>query len=106
MDIFAKDTVAAYATAASSGAVALLRVSGPKSLNILKTVTGRIEFEPRRAYFVRVRDGKSILDTAVAVYYQVPKSYTGEDSFELTVHAGEYIKARLLEIVFSRKIIF
>lgn len=101
MDIFAKDTVAAYATAASSGAVALLRVSGPDSLSVLKTLTGKSDFEPRRAYFVRVHDGKSVLDTAVAVYYQVPKSYTGEDSFELTVHAGEYIKARLLEIVFS-----
>lgn len=101
MDIFAKDTVAAYATAASSGAVALLRVSGPASLSVLKSLTCREEFEPRRAYFVKVRDGKSVLDGAVAVYYQGPKSYTGEDSFELTVHAGEYIKARLLEIVFS-----
>lgn len=101
MDIFAKDTIAAFATASSSGAVALLRVSGGDCLEILKALTNRSAFEPRRAYFVRVYDGEAVLDTAMATYFEGPKSYTGEDSFEITVHAGEYIKARLLEIVFS-----
>lgn len=100
MDIFAKDTIAAYATAATSGAVAVLRVSGGDSLRILKALTGRGAFEARHAYLVKIHDGKDILDTAVALYYQGPASYTGEDSFELSVHAGEYIKARLLELVF------
>ena len=100
MDIFAKDTIAAYATAATSGAVAVLRVSGGDSLRILKALTGRGAFEARHAYLVKIHDGKDILDTAVALYYQGPASYTGEDRFELSVHAGEYIKARLLELVF------
>lgn len=100
MDIFAKDTIAAYATASTGGAVALLRVSGGDSLRILKALTGRSVFEARHAYLVKIRDGKDVLDTALAIYYQAPASYTGEDGFELSIHAGEYIKARLLELVF------
>ena len=100
MDIFAKDTIAAFATASSSGAVALLRVSGPKSLEVLKALTKRESFKPRYASLVKIYDGADLLDRAVAAFYEGPKSYTGEDSAEITVHAGEYIKARLLELAF------
>lgn len=101
MDIFAKDTIAAFATASSSGAVALLRISGPESLTVLKTLTNRQNFKPRYAHLVKIYDGVNILDNAVAVFYEGPKSYTGQDCAEITVHAGEYIKARLLELVFA-----
>lgn len=101
MDIFAKDTIAAFATASSSGAVALLRISGPESLAVLKTLTNRQNFKPRYTHLVKIYDGENIIDTAVAVFYEGPKSYTGENCAEITVHAGEYIKARLLELVFA-----
>ena len=101
MDIFAKDTIAAFATASSSGAVALLRISGPESLAVLKGLTHRKNFKERYAHSVKIYDGNNIIDTAVAVFYEGPKSYTGEDSAEITVHAGEYIKSRLMELVLS-----
>lgn len=96
---FFDDTIVAFATPSSSGAVALLRVSGSKSQEILKNITKRNNFIERRATLVKIYDGDKVLDKGVAILYLAPKSYTGEDSFELTVHAGPYIKSRLLELV-------
>ncbi len=101
MDVANKDTISAFASAPSSGALALLRASGPLALSALCALTKKDNFAPREACFVKVYDGKEILDTAVAVYYAAPKSYTGEDCFELSLHASPYIKARALELLCS-----
>lgn len=101
MDVANKDTISAFASAPSSGALALLRVSGGASLSVLCKLTNKNKFAPRAASFVKIYDGQEVLDTAVAVYYAAPKSYTGEDSFELSLHASPFIKARVLEILSS-----
>jgi tRNA modification GTPase len=99
MFLFNKDTIAAFATAPSSGAVALLRISGGEAEQILKLLTRRQNFTERRVSLVKIYDGQDILDSAVAVLYKNPKSYTGEDVVELTMHAGPYIKSRILELL-------
>ncbi len=99
MFLFNKDTIAAFATAPSSGAVALLRISGGEAEQILKLLTRRQNFTERRVSLVKIYDGNDILDSAVAVFYKNPKSYTGEDVVELTLHAGPYIKSRILELL-------
>ena len=99
MFLFNKDTIAAFATAPSSGAVALLRISGGEAEQILKLLTRRESFVERRVSLVKIYDGKDTLDTAVAVLYKNPKSYTGEDVVELTLHASPYIKSRILELL-------
>lgn len=76
------------------GAIALLRASGSGVLTVLKAVfTGRIE--PRVLNCGRVidpDDGRT-LDSAMAVFFPAPHSYTGEDMFELNLH-GSYAVAR------------
>lgn len=99
MFLFNKDTIAAFATASSSGAVALLRISGAEAEKILKLLTRREKFTERRVSLVNIYDGHDILDSAVAVLYKNPKSYTGEDIAELTLHASPYIKSRILELL-------
>ena len=99
MFLFNKDTIAAFATAPSSGAVALLRISGGEAEQILKLLTRRQNFTERRVSLVKIYDGQDILDSAVAILYKNPKSYTGEDVVELTLHAGPYIKSRILELL-------
>ena len=98
MSIFAQDTIAAFATAPSSGAVALLRISGPCVKAALHKLTGK-NFEPRRATLAQIYDGEEILDSAIVTFYAAPKSYTGEDIAEITLHASLYIKARVLQIL-------
>lgn len=93
------DTIAAMATPPGTGALAVLRISGPEAMEVLQRCTGggRVP-EPRRATLVRVRDAEGrVLDEAVATYFAAPASFTGEDVVELSCHGGMLVSRRVLE---------
>ncbi|HEU0053530.1 MAG TPA: tRNA uridine-5-carboxymethylaminomethyl(34) synthesis GTPase MnmE [Longimicrobium sp.] len=86
------DTIAAIATAAGRGAVALLRVSGPRAAHVLRRVAPSLdgEMEPRHPRLVALRHPESgeLLDRGLVTFFPAPASYTGEDTVELTTHGG------------------
>jgi tRNA modification GTPase len=87
------DTIVAVATAAGRGAIGVVRLSGPDALRVANVVLGRRSpLEPRRATLARVvaRAGQPG-DEAVAVYFQAPRSYTGQDVVELSLHGSPVI---------------
>ena len=82
------------------GAVALIRLSGPRSLALFQTLTRRQTApEPRKQIFCTLYDGGEVLDKALVTYFKAPHSYTGEDVVEFALHASPYIKGRLLELL-------
>lgn len=87
----AADTIAACATAAGTGGIAIVRISGPRALDVAAAVTGRdaARWEDRRMVRVVVRaaDGRRV-DDGLAVWMRGPRSFTGEDVVELNVHGG------------------
>ena len=91
------DTIYALATPAGESGVAVIRVSGPLALPILKGCFPHIpDFEPRRVYVGRVRDGQGrAIDEALAFYMAAPRSYTREDVAEIQCHGGA-VCARLV----------
>ncbi|HUQ03084.1 MAG TPA: GTPase [Kofleriaceae bacterium] len=97
-----RETIAACATAAGTGGVAIVRVSGPRALAIAAAVTGRAAaaWEDRRLVRVRVRDaaGRRV-DDGLAVAMRGPRSFTGEDVVELHVHGGAVNVGAVLEAV-------
>jgi tRNA modification GTPase len=86
-------TVAAIATPPGSGALGIVRVTGPKALSLVEALTGQRAFEARRATFVRIPD----VDQAVVTYYPAENSPTGEDLVEITAHGSPYILAEILK---------
>lgn len=94
-----QDTIVAFSTS-NGGAVAVLRISGKLASNILTKLTKK-EFIPRQATLATIYDGNNILDKALITYFRAPKSYTGEDVAEISLHSGPYIKSRILELCFS-----
>ena len=94
------DTIVAFATSSASGAVAVLRLSGPQSLEILQSLTNKKNFEPRKATLVNIYDESAVLDKALALYFKAPNSYTGQDIVEISLHASPYIKTRVLQNCF------
>lgn len=100
----ARKTIAAISTAPMVGAVAVIRLSGPDSLAVLKRVfqpVGERDWRPRQMRFGRVVDpvDGSLLDEALAVWFPAPKSFTGEDSAEIQGHGGTVVAARVLRAV-------
>ena len=97
------ETIAAMATPPGTGALAVLRISGPDAVGVLQRCTGSTRNpEPRRAVLVRVRDAAGrVLDEAVATYFAGPASFTGEDVVELSCHGGMLVSRRVLERVLA-----
>lgn len=92
------DTILALATPVGTGALAVLRLSGPEAHAIAAAAAGRCALEARRATLVRVRDARGrVLDTAVATYFAAPASFTGEDVVEFSCHGGMLVVQRVTE---------
>lgn len=99
----AHDTIAALATAPGTGAIAIIRISGPGARQVTAACSGRTRpLRPRHATLLRVRDAQGlVLDEVVATYFQAPASFTGEDVVELSCHGGILVTRRLLERVLA-----
>jgi tRNA modification GTPase len=82
------ETIFALATAAGRAAVAVIRISGPQSRDVLWRLAGR-EPQPRVATLTTLTapDG-DLIDRALVIWFPGPLSYTGEDCVELHVHGS------------------
>ncbi len=93
------DTIAAVATPAGRGGIGIVRVSGPKVPAIAQAVIGRLP-ESRRAEHCYFRDAQGErVDEGVALYFQAPHSYTGDDVLELQGHGGPVVTHAVLGAV-------
>lgn len=99
-------TVAAISTPHGRGGVAMIRISGDETADVLRRVfvpAGRVKPDesPRTAVFGRIVLGGEVIDTGVATYYAAPRSFTGECMAELCCHGGVLVTRRVLEAVFA-----
>ena len=94
------DTIAAIATAQGVGAVALVRVSGPRANAVLAAVAPDLgSLGPREARVTIIRDPVTHepIDQAIVIRFPGPASYTGEDVVEISGHGGWLGPALLLD---------
>ncbi|MBR2145184.1 MAG: tRNA uridine-5-carboxymethylaminomethyl(34) synthesis GTPase MnmE [Akkermansia sp.] len=92
------ETIAAIATAPGTGAIAVIRVSGPQAQQVVQGCTNGRRLQARLATLVRVRDTRGcVIDECVATYFAAPASFTGEDTVELSCHGGMLVTRRVLE---------
>ena len=92
-------TVAAVSTPHGRGGVAMIRISGPDSAEIIDRVfvpAGKASpaDAPRRAVYGRIVSGKTTVDSGICTFFAAPASYTGEDMAEITCHGGVYVTSR------------
>ena len=93
------ETIAAIATAPGRGGVGIVRVSGSKSSDIADKILGKTP-KIRTAEYRPFRDKKGdIIDTGIALYFQNPHSFTGEDVLELQAHGGPVVLDMILKRV-------
>ena len=92
-----EDTIFAPATIPGTGAISVIRISGSQSLNIadklVHCIHGNISDAPGYSLkFGRILDSDgSLVDEVVVSIFKAPRSYTGENSVELSCHASSYI---------------
>ena len=95
------DTIVAVATPPGRGALGVVRLSGPRALDIATQVLERNDpLQPRRATFTRVRGDSNFaaatLDEVVATFFSAPHSYTGEHVVEITTHGSPVVLQAVL----------
>ena len=95
-------TICALATA-PGGALGIIRISGPQSLEILSRVfrgSGDVLTYPASTiHYGHIRNGDEILDEVLLSVFRAPHSYTGEDSAEISCHGSRYILNKVIELL-------
>ncbi len=101
-------TIAAIATGNSAGGIGVIRISGDNAVEIANKVfepmnknSSLLNLEGYRAKFGNIIYNNEKIDNAVALVFRAPKSYTGEDVVELSVHGGIFIVEKTLEAVLN-----
>ena len=101
------DTIAAISTPRGKGGVALIRISGPEAAAVgdrvfrpknKKALSGHAE---REAVFGEIISGAAVIDTGLAVLFRAPRSFTGEDTVEVSCHGGVLVTATVLGAALS-----
>ena len=91
-----RDTIIALSTPPGVAALALIRLSGPQSREIIAQLLPKIDWKPGHATYHTLTYRDKILDDAVLTFWQAPHSYTGEDTVEISCHGNPHIVQDIL----------
>ncbi len=100
-------TIAAIATASGEASIGVVRISGDDAVSVadkvFKSASGKIlaECNGYSALFGYVEADGEKIDEAVALVFLAPKSYTGENVVELSVHGGSFVVRKVLRAVLN-----
>lgn len=92
------ETIAALATAGGTGAVALIRVSGPEAAEVVAKACGCESGCPDRKAVLRTVRGEdgAVIDQVLVTFFHGPRSYTGEPVAEVSTHGGRFVTGQVL----------
>ncbi len=96
------DTIVAPATPAG-GALCLIRLSGKESIAICdKIFQGRVSLpdaRPSTIHYGYIVDGNEVVDDVMVSVFRSPRSFTGEDSVEISTHGSRYVVQRVITLL-------
>lgn len=97
--------ICALATPAGVGAIAIIRLSGEDTPNIIGkifTPVGGKAPLPYKMQFGAIKDGERLIDECLVVTFKAPHSYTGENGAEIYCHGSSYIINEIIKLLFSK----
>lgn len=103
--ILESNTICAIATAQGKGAIAVIRVSGTQTKEIVAKIFRPFKMsdnwldEGYKIHFGEIFDGTNVVDSVLVSIFNAPNSYTGEDSAEISCHASQYIQTEILRLL-------
>ncbi len=99
------DTIAALSTPLAPGGIGVIRISGDSAIKIadrvIRTTSGKplSALKGYTAAHGKAYNGNELLDECVALVFRAPRSYTGEDTVEISCHGGVYVTSQVLRAV-------
>jgi tRNA modification GTPase len=100
------DTIVALSTPPGRSAIGVIRMSGPETLSIVRQAFrphGHAPLAERRGVYGHVIDPETnlILDDGLLIFFKGPKSYTGEDMAELSLHGSPVVLNKVVRILIA-----
>jgi tRNA modification GTPase len=97
------DTIYALSSAPGAAGVSVVRVSGPGARDSFGALTGNKTFTARTAYLTSLHQGDTLIDRAMVIYFEGPKSFTGEDVVEYHLHGSRAVINALMSFLSVQK---
>ncbi|MCC8037471.1 MAG: tRNA uridine-5-carboxymethylaminomethyl(34) synthesis GTPase MnmE, partial [Bacteroidales bacterium] len=95
------DTICAISTAPGVGGIAVARVSGPQSLACVSKIWKGADLHKVKSHSAHLGDildsDGATLDQAIVTVFRAPRSFTGEDTVEISVHGSQYVQRQLIK---------
>jgi len=99
-------TITAISTPFGEGAIAQLRLGGPRSVAIADEIfhgkSVPSQSQARTQLFGKIVDGSEVIDEVLLSVFRAPASYTGEDLVEINCHGGILVTRRILALLLDR----
>lgn len=94
------DTISAVATPFGTGAIGIIRMSGPQSFFICEKIFSK-KLVPMKINYGNITDEGTMIDEAIVLPYKAPMGYTGEDAVEIQCHGGINIVRKILNLTYK-----
>ena len=99
-----KDTICAISSGGGMSAIALIRLSGDKSINVINKIFSK-KINPEDSHSVHfgiIKENNNILDEVVVTVFAKNKSFTREETIEISCHGSEFIQKKILELLITQ----
>ncbi|MEP6262991.1 MAG: tRNA uridine-5-carboxymethylaminomethyl(34) synthesis GTPase MnmE [Gillisia sp.] len=102
------DTIVALATPSGAGAIAVIRVSGPEAIEIVSRLfiaksKKILKDQPTHTLHLgNIIDGERILDEVLVSVFKGTRSYTGENTIEISCHGSSYIQQEIIQLLIRK----
>ncbi|MAM17637.1 MAG: tRNA uridine-5-carboxymethylaminomethyl(34) synthesis GTPase MnmE [Gramella sp.] len=102
------DTIVALATPAGAGAISVIRVSGPEAIKIIAPLfvaKSKKPLEDQASHTIHlgnIMNGERTLDEVLVSVFRAPRSYTGEETVEISCHGSPYIQQEIIQLLIRK----
>lgn len=96
------DTICALATANGIGAIGIIRISGDNAISVSAKIFDGKNLEKAQSHTVHygfIKDGDEVIDEVMIAVFKAPKTFTAEDSVEISFHGSPHIAKKILEVL-------
>ena len=94
------ETIFALSSAPGKSGVAVIRISGENLSKLFKRIINKKKFDNRHAYFTNLTDNDGeLIDQCIAIYFNAPYSFTGEDIIEIHSHGSPAVINKIFEFL-------
>lgn len=103
--MFTNDTIIALSTPPGSGAIGVIRLSGPEAITLTNSVFSGKDLAKQATHtlhFGLIKDGEVVIDEVVVALFVGPKSYTKEHVVEISCHGSNYIIQQIISLLIRK----